>query len=114
MTDSTKPPSSAGNGAEHERAGAPERGRRESAADRQETVPSGENAETTASGRIESESAFPVVGIGASAGGLEALETLLSRLPRTGMAFVVIQHLAPGKDSHLSEILSRAARIPVT
>ena len=57
---------------------------------------------------------FPVVGVGASAGGLEALETLLSRLPRTGMAFVLIQHLAPGKESYLAQILSRSTRLPVT
>lgn len=40
--------------------------------------------------------AFPVVGIGASAGGLEALENFFSHMPpESGMAFVVIQHLAP-------------------
>ena len=61
----------------------------------------------------EPSTAFPVVGVGASAGGLEALETFLSRLPRTGMAFVVIQHLAPGKESHLTEILARSTRFPV-
>ena len=60
-----------------------------------------------------SSTAFPVVGVGASAGGLEALETLLSRLPPTGMAFVLIQHLAPGKESHLAQILSRSTRLPV-
>ena len=62
----------------------------------------------------ESSTGFPVVGVGASAGGLEALETFLGRVPRTGMAFVVIQHLAPGKESHLSEILARSTRLPVT
>jgi two-component system CheB/CheR fusion protein len=56
---------------------------------------------------------FPIVGVGASAGGLEPLETFLGRLPRTGMAFVVIQHLAPGKESHLPQILSRSTRLPV-
>src|SRR5262245_58007290 len=61
----------------------------------------------------ESAAGFPVVGVGASAGGLEALETFLSRLPRTGMAFVVIQHLAPSKESHLPAILSRSTRLPV-
>ncbi|MGA2403126.1 MAG: chemotaxis protein CheB, partial [Syntrophobacteraceae bacterium] len=39
---------------------------------------------------------FPIVGIGASAGGLEALEAFLAPMPLdTGMAFVVIQHLSP-------------------
>ncbi|HZW90817.1 MAG TPA: chemotaxis protein CheB, partial [Myxococcaceae bacterium] len=62
----------------------------------------------------EHSTAFPVVGVGASAGGLEALETFLSRLPRTGMGFVVIQHLAPAKESHLPAILARSTRLPVT
>ena len=68
-------------------------------------------AESAASERATA--AFPVVGIGASAGGLEALEAFLGRLPRTGMAFVVIQHLAPSKESHLPEILARSTRLPV-
>lgn len=57
---------------------------------------------------------FHVVGIGASAGGLEALQDLLAALPEdTGMAFVVVQHLAPTHDSNLPEILGRATRMPV-
>lgn len=57
---------------------------------------------------------FPVVGIGASAGGLEAFRQLLSRLPiDTGMAFVLIQHLDPNQKSLLSEILSRETSMPV-
>src|SRR5437868_11704834 len=58
---------------------------------------------------------FPVVGIGGSAGGLEAFSSLLSRLPeKTGMAFVFVQHLDPHHDSTLGEILSRATKIRVT
>jgi two-component system, chemotaxis family, CheB/CheR fusion protein len=58
---------------------------------------------------------FPVVGVGASAGGLEAFTTLLANLPdSTGMAFVLLQHLDPSHTSALEEILSRATRIPVT
>jgi two-component system CheB/CheR fusion protein len=58
---------------------------------------------------------FPVVGIGASAGGLEAFTHLLKAVPPdTGMAFVLIQHLAPNYPSSLAEILSRATRMPVT
>ena len=50
---------------------------------------------------------FPIVGIGASAGGLEAFTQLLGALPgSTGMGFVLIQHLAPLHKSMLSEILS--------
>jgi two-component system, chemotaxis family, CheB/CheR fusion protein len=59
--------------------------------------------------------AFPIVGIGASAGGLEAFTELLSHLPvDTGMAFVLIQHLDPKHESHLTELLSKASAMPVT
>jgi len=58
---------------------------------------------------------FPVVGIGASAGGLEAFTKLLKHLPNdTGMAFVLVQHLDPTHQSALTEILSRATAMPVT
>ena len=57
---------------------------------------------------------FHVVGIGASAGGLEPLERLFSRLPAdTGMAFVVVQHLSPDFKSLMSELLSRRTSMPV-
>jgi two-component system, chemotaxis family, CheB/CheR fusion protein len=57
---------------------------------------------------------FPVVGIGASAGGLEAFSELLRHLPeKTGMAFVLVQHLDPTHGSALKEILSRTTKIPV-
>ena len=57
---------------------------------------------------------FPVVGIGASAGGLEAFTQLLAALPPdTGMAFVLIQHLSPSHPSFLSEALSTATQMPV-
>jgi two-component system CheB/CheR fusion protein len=55
-----------------------------------------------------------VVGIGASAGGLEAFIQLLSHLPAdTGMAFVLVQHLDPNQKSLLSEILARTTAMPV-
>jgi two-component system CheB/CheR fusion protein len=58
---------------------------------------------------------FPVVGIGASAGGLESFRRLLERLPvDTGMAFVVVSHLDPTHKSILTEILARSTRIPVS
>lgn len=58
---------------------------------------------------------FPVVGIGASAGGLDAFTRLLKELPAdTGMAFVLIQHLDPKRASILTEILSRATAMPVS
>jgi two-component system CheB/CheR fusion protein len=57
----------------------------------------------------------PIVGIGASAGGLEAFERLLRTLPtKTGLSFVLVQHLAPDHESFLPEILARATSIPVT
>lgn len=57
---------------------------------------------------------FPVVAIGASAGGLEAFSQLLRALPQnSGMAFVLVQHLAPKHESALSELLGRATKIPV-
>src|SRR6266702_2613312 len=58
--------------------------------------------------------AFPVVGIGASAGGLEALTALLEELSaKSGFAFVVVQHLAPAHESMLADILGRSVRMPV-
>lgn len=57
---------------------------------------------------------FPVVGIGASAGGLEAFMQLLSHLPiDTGMAFVMIQHMLAAQESMLSVILSRSTQMQV-
>jgi two-component system CheB/CheR fusion protein len=58
---------------------------------------------------------FPVVGIGASAGGLEAVSEFLAELPAaTGMAYVLVQHLDPGHASMLTEILEKKSAIPVT
>ena len=55
-----------------------------------------------------------VVGIGASAGGLEALTRVLHNLdPKTGMALVVVQHLAPKHESVLPELLRASAVVPV-
>ncbi len=57
---------------------------------------------------------FPIVGVGASAGGLRALEILFKDMPaEPGMAFVVITHLAPDRESMLTEILARHAAMPV-
>ena len=58
---------------------------------------------------------FPIVGVGASAGGLEAFRSLLQALPaKTGMAFVLVQHLDPEHESLLTRLLSHATRMPVT
>ena len=57
---------------------------------------------------------FPIVGVGASAGGLEAFTQLLRALPsRTGMAYVLVQHLDLTHESALTELLARATEMPV-
>ena len=56
----------------------------------------------------------PIVGIGASAGGLDAFKALLAALPPdTGMAFVLIQHLDPLHASLMAELLSSHTTMPV-
>ena len=60
------------------------------------------------------ENSFPVVAIGASAGGLEAMMELLKYLPAdTGMAFIYVQHLSPDHKSMLTEILSKKTKMIV-
>ena len=56
-----------------------------------------------------------VVGLGASAGGIEALRAFFAKVPqRSGSAYVVILHLSPNHDSKLAEVLQMTADIPVT
>lgn len=58
---------------------------------------------------------FPVVGIGASAGGLKPLQTFFDRMPSdSGLAFVVVIHLSPAYDSNLAQILQHHTSMPVT
>ncbi len=57
---------------------------------------------------------FPIAGIGASAGGLEALRTFLENLPDdTGIAYVIVQHLSPDHESILPELLNKKTSMPV-
>ena len=57
---------------------------------------------------------FPIVGIGASAGGLEALESFLANVPEnSGMAFVIVQHLDPTHKGMLVELLQHGISMPV-
>ncbi|HZP04369.1 MAG TPA: CheR family methyltransferase [Terracidiphilus sp.] len=57
---------------------------------------------------------YPVVGFGASAGGLQAFKEILENLdPNTGMSFVLVTHLAPDQRSFLSEIVERYTQMPV-
>jgi two-component system CheB/CheR fusion protein len=57
---------------------------------------------------------FPIVGIGASAGGLDAFKRFLRSIPKeSGMAFVLVQHLSPSHESLLPELLSPETVLPV-
>lgn len=57
----------------------------------------------------------PIIGIGASAGGLEALDAFLSHVPaQNGLAFIVIQHLDPTHKGIMPELLQRITPMPVT
>ena len=63
---------------------------------------------------LDSPDVFPIVGIGASAGGLEALETFLGRVPSPcGAAFVIVQHLDPSHKGMLVELLQRRTGLTV-
>ena len=58
---------------------------------------------------------FPIVGLGASAGGLDALKTFFSKVPETSnMAYIVVVHMTPKQPSIMPELLQRAAKIPVS
>jgi len=62
----------------------------------------------------QDKSKFPIVGIGASAGGLEALEQFFENMPKdNGMAFVVIQHLDPTHVDIMPELLQRITNMKV-
>ena len=57
---------------------------------------------------------LPIVGIGASAGGVEALERFFKSMPAdNGMGFVVVTHLPPNRVSMLAKIIGRSAQMPV-
>ena len=57
---------------------------------------------------------FPIIGIGASAGGLDAFRQFIEAIPADSeMAYVIVQHLHPLHDSMLTELLSRVAKIPI-
>ena len=57
---------------------------------------------------------FPIVGIGASAGGLDAFKEFIGAIPNDSeMAYVIVQHLHPMHDSMLTELLSRVTTLPI-
>jgi two-component system CheB/CheR fusion protein len=75
-----------------------------------ETLPKNKHSENL----IKSKNLFPVIGVGASAGGLDAFKKLLKTIPvDSGMAFVLVQHLDPNHESMLTEILQKVTSIPV-
>src|SRR5438477_2518996 len=68
-----------------------------------------------AAGKGKSPEACPIVGIGGSAGGFEAAMELLRHLSsKTGMAFVIVQHLDPHHASQLSNLLGKVTAMPVS
>ncbi|WP_295451608.1 chemotaxis protein CheB [uncultured Thiodictyon sp.] len=84
-------------------------------ADEDASAAADETPDGGAVGSSEARSTCPVVGIGASAGGLEAYRRLVEHLPTdTGMAFVLVQHLDPQHRSLLAELIGSATRMPVT
>ncbi len=74
-----------------------------------------ENEQTDATLQTDKRDDFLIVGIGASAGGVQALKTFFENVPaNSGAAYVVILHLSPDHDSRLTEILQSVSHIPVT
>jgi two-component system CheB/CheR fusion protein len=64
---------------------------------------------------FDEKTSFPIIGIGASAGGLEALEQFLAAIPAgSGMAVVIVQHLDPTRKGIMPELLQRATRMKVS
>ena len=64
--------------------------------------------------RSSSDNEFLVVGLGASAGGIQALKEFFSKVPRdSGIAYVVILHMSPEHESKLAQILQITSAIPV-
>jgi two-component system, chemotaxis family, CheB/CheR fusion protein len=63
---------------------------------------------------LATEQDFPIVGIGASRGGLNAFKKFLTALPeKSGMAYVIVQHLDPDYESILPSLLSKVTKVPV-
>ncbi|HTI09212.1 MAG TPA: chemotaxis protein CheB [Puia sp.] len=64
--------------------------------------------------KIRSHNLFPVVGVGASAGGLEAFKRLVKAIPEdSGMAYILVQHLEPTHESMLTDLLQKVTHIPI-
>jgi two-component system CheB/CheR fusion protein len=79
-------------------------------------APAGQDTQITSASAVTQtqEAALYIAGVGASAGGLEALERLFRAMPAdTGVAFVIIQHLSPDFKSVMDELLARHTRMPI-
>src|ERR1700726_4479174 len=64
--------------------------------------------------KLSSSNLFPVIGVGASAGGLEAFRRLLKAIPEnSGMAYILVQHLEPTHESILKDLLQKVTKIPI-
>ena len=77
-------------------------------------------AKTTAQGSTEAAvkkagaKKFPIIGLGASAGGLEALKAFFSAVSETsGMAYIVVVHMSPNQPSMMADLLQKATPVPV-
>ncbi|MBI5030943.1 MAG: PAS domain-containing protein [Chloroflexi bacterium] len=87
---------------------------RSSSSIRKRTAKPAESKGSSASSPVTASDSFPIIGVGASAGGLEAFTAFLNHLsPETGLAFVVVQHLDPKHSSILNELLAKETKMPV-
>src|SRR5512138_1906354 len=77
--------------------------------------PNKKNHNKSVAKQVSASHSFPIVGIGASAGGLEALEQFFESMPKdSGMAFVIVQHLDPSHVGVMPELLQRTTVMKVT
>ena len=77
-------------------------------------IPESESQDTAVASAASPPPSFYLVGLGASAGGIQALQTFFDHLPPdSGMAFVVIMHLSPDFESNLANILQQRTTMPV-
>ena len=78
-------------------------------------VPDVSSGDGAPESQAPAEDSFPIVGIGASAGGLKAIQEFFTALPESpGMAFVIVQHLSPDHESALAELIQTKTRMVVS
>ncbi|MGY5850649.1 chemotaxis protein CheB [Salegentibacter sp. F14] len=72
------------------------------------------NHESSTKNFTKSANKFPVVGVGASAGGLAAFKEFIQAIPKdSGLAYVLVQHLDPERESMLPELLEKCTTLPI-